>query len=151
VTTVTTVTTYDQLIDRIIADGIAEVRDVYAAPKEHHKRDGAIEGFEACRGKTPPELFALWTAAEKECAQLRTVDTRELDVKAYWKCRYKVLQIEFVCNVVAAGLLANGQLYYLDNVVALMRPLCGRLLTARGVLKYAEIVGNDAIGELSAR
>jgi len=44
-------TTYDQLLDRLIADGITEVREAYDDPKEHHKREGAIEGFEACRGK----------------------------------------------------------------------------------------------------
>lgn len=115
--------TYDQLIDRIIADGIAEVRVTYADPKDHHKRDGAIEGFEACRGKTPIEIVALWTAAEQECSPARAENMGDQD---YWRSRYKALQIEFVLNVVSVGL---------------NQPLLAHLPTYRGAMKYAEIVG----------
>jgi hypothetical protein len=34
-----------ETLDRIISDGIAEVRAAYDDPKDHHKRDGAIDGF----------------------------------------------------------------------------------------------------------
>jgi hypothetical protein len=128
--------TYDQLLDRIISDGIAEVRVAYAAPEDHHKRDGAISGFEACRGKTPPELVALWTAAEEEARQLRAACQKGRDLgdrrdsQDYWRSRYRALQIEFVCNVVSVGLANNGQ-----------PPLLAHQPTLRGVLKYAKIVG----------
>lgn len=125
-------TTYDQLLDRVIADGIAEVRTPYADPKDHHKRDGAIEGFEECRGKTPAELVALWTEVEKECAQLRAEDLGEDDLPNYWKSRYKALQVEFVLNVVSVGLGT---------------PLLAHLPTYRGAMKYAEIVGVRGHGE----
>lgn len=123
--------TYEQLLDRIIADGVAEVREAYADPKDHHKRDGAIDGFEACRGQTPIGLVALWTAAEKE-ARAIAAECRESgrDDRDYWRCRWKALQVEFVCNVVSVGLTSNGQ-----------PPLLGHLPTARGAQKYAEIVG----------
>jgi hypothetical protein len=62
---------YETLLDRIITDGIAEVRTEYANPKNHH-------------------------------------------------------QIEWVCNVISAGLDA---------------PLLAHLPTACGAMKYAEIVG----------
>jgi hypothetical protein len=128
-------TTYDQLLDRIVSDGIAEVREAYADPEEHHKRDGAIEGFEACRGKTPGELVELWCAAEKQSAQMRVsvaarCEDADRDLKAYWKQRYKALQVEWVCNVVSMGLVNSGQ-----------PPLLAHLPTARGAMKYAEIVG----------
>jgi hypothetical protein len=68
----TTTTTYEQLLDRIISDGIAEVRTAYADPKDHHKRDGAIEGFEACRGKSPIELVDLWKEVQGKCFMARS-------------------------------------------------------------------------------
>lgn len=37
--------TYNALLDHIISDGIAEVQQAYADPDDHHKRDGAIDGF----------------------------------------------------------------------------------------------------------
>lgn len=111
--------TYEDLLNRIIADGIAEVREAYADPKEHHKRDGAIEGFEACRGKSPSDLVALWTEAERSAGHRN-------DVTDYWRQRYKALQIEFVLNVLSVGLET---------------PLLGHLPTARGAMKYAAIVG----------
>lgn len=129
-------TTYDQLLDRIIADGIAEVRVAYADPKEHHKRDGAIEGFEACRGKSPTELVAIWTKGERQCQQIRrtanasTANASDEHVKDYWKQRYKALQVEWVLNVISVGLTNSGQ-----------PPLLGHLPTARGAMKYAQIVG----------
>lgn len=124
--------TYDQLIDQIIADGIAEVRVAYADPSEHHKRDGAIEGFEACRGKTPAELVELWREAEDEAHRITrlNVDGVAFMKAAYWKQRYKALQIEFVLNVVSVGLVNSGK-----------APLLGHLPTARGAMQYAKIVG----------
>jgi hypothetical protein len=117
--------THDALIDRLISDGIAEVREAYAAPEDHHKRDGAIEGFEACRGKSPADLVALWSEAEKGANQLMRGDAQ-----SYWRQRYKTLQIEFVLNCVSVGLVTSGHL-----------PLLGHLPTSRGAMKYAEIVG----------
>ena len=113
--------TYAQLLERIITDGIAEVRKAYANPEEHHKRDGAIEGFEACRGKTPSELVDLWREAERDAYQ-----AMDRDIKDYWKQRYKALQVEFVLNVISVGL---------------KQPLLAHLPTARGAIKYAAIVG----------
>lgn len=70
------------LLDRIIADGIAEV----------------------C------EAYALWSEAEKITAQIaRKRCIEEGDVTDYWRQRYKTLQIEWVCNVVSVGLVNNGQ------------------------------------------
>jgi hypothetical protein len=126
--------TYDQLIDRIIADGLDEVRDAYKDPKEHHKRDGAIEGFEACRGQAPSKLVELWREAEKAAHAIAVANHGDPDVDAdatvYWKAQYKAAQIEFVCNVVSVGLQQNGQ-----------PALLGHLPTMRGALKYADIVG----------
>jgi hypothetical protein len=130
--------TYETLLDRIISDGIAEVREAYADPKDHHKRDGAIEGFEACRGKTPSELVTLWSEAERQGQQIAREDrTRtDEDAKLYWRQRYKALQIEWACNVVSVGLTNTG-----------LAPLLAHLPTMRGTMKYAEIVGVRDHGE----
>jgi hypothetical protein len=117
--------TYEQLLERLISDGIAEVREAYADPKDHHKRDGAIDGFEACRGKSPSDLVALYQSAERQAHEAY----RE-EVTDYWRGRYFVLQVEFVLNVVSVGSVQQGGL-----------PLLGWLPTARGAMKYAEIVG----------
>lgn len=119
--------TFHQLLDRVIADGIAEVREAYAYPEDHHKRDGAIEGFEACRGKAPSEIVELWRAAEDQAHQIMRADrSASRDDKDYWRQRYKVLQLEFVLNVISVGL---------------GRPLLAHLPTARGAMKYAAIAG----------
>lgn len=119
--------TYAELLDRIISDGIAEVRQAYAASEDHHKRDGAIEGFEACRGKTPEQIVILWSAAERERSLMRsTGEASDQSLKNYWRYRYKVMQIEWCLNVISVGL---------------QKPLLGHLPTARAALKYAEIVG----------
>lgn len=124
-------TSYHQLLDRVITDGIAEVREAYVDPKDHHKRDGAIEGFEACRYKTATELVALWTEAERIAPQIADECRRHVRPdNDYWRHRYKILQIEFVCNVVSVGLTRKGH-----------APLLSHLPTARGAMKYAEIVG----------
>lgn len=131
--------TYDQLIERLITDGIAEVREAYADPKNHHKRDGAIEGFEACRGKTPAELIELLRSADKDAMAVahghRGASDEPLD---YWRLRYKSLQIEFVLNVLSVGLTNSGH-----------APLLAHLPTYRGTMKYAEIVGVQSRGEAS--
>ena len=130
--------TYEDLLDRIIADGIAEVRETYADPKERHKRDGAIEGFEACRAKEPGELVTLWTEAEQRAAQIareRRENASSGEAFDYWRQRYKTLQIEWVCNVVSVGLVNSGQpalLYHLP--------------TAHAAMKYAAIVGVHGMG-----
>jgi hypothetical protein len=117
--------TYEELLERIISDGIAEVREAYAAPEDHHKRDGAIEGFEACRGKSPTAIVTMWSEAERSAEQVMRGDTRD-----YWRQRYKALQLEFVLNVISVGLVDGGH-----------PPLLAHLPTTRGALKYAAIVG----------
>ena len=116
-------TTYDQLLDRVIADGIAEVREAYADPKDHHKRDGAIDGFEACRGKTPDQLVELWQEAGRRAD--RRMDAT-VPIETYLHHRYFQLQVEWCLNVLSVGL---------------SRPLLAHLPTYRGAMKYADVVG----------
>jgi hypothetical protein len=115
--------TYEQLLDRIISDGIAAANVDYA--NEPDKLRGAIDGFEACRGKLPTDLVALWKSAEKRAHERLIADAGD-----YWQWRCFMLEVEFVINVVSVGIVQQGG-----------QPLLGWLPTANGTLKYAEIVG----------
>ncbi len=128
--------TYDELLTRVIDDGIAEVKMAYADPGQAHKRDGAIAGFEACRGKIPVELAALYVAAEAECRAFYRVngtDNSERTSESYWRARYYALQVEFVCNVISVGLAQAG-----------FDPILSWLPTVRGAYKYHAVVGNES-------
>ena len=117
--------TYDEFLTRVIDDGIAAANADYAQPFQAPMRAGAISGFEACRSCTPAELVDLLTAKNREC-----IPARDEPIEDYWRIRCAALEIEWVCNVVSAFLVNEGQ-----------PPLTGYLPTARGMLKAAEIIG----------
>lgn len=127
-------TTYDQLLDRLITDGIAEVAEVYKDDDDPDgsrfyaaKREGAIAGFEACRGKPPEDLVRLYEEAHLDAHSTASVAVhRAENLRAHWRQRYYELQLEWVLNVLSVGL---------------SRPLLAHLPTYRGAMKYAEIVG----------
>lgn len=134
--------TYDQLLTRLIDDGIAEVTCVYAEPKNHYKRDAAVTAFEACRGKTAEEIRSLWEQSEIVCLELRQKqrgaaqsngsDAWKERFFAYWKRRYETLQYEWLCDVISVGLISSGR-----------TPLAAHLPTQRAAIKYAAVVGVD--------
>lgn len=113
---------YEQLLERVIKDGIEAVMADYDRADEEDKRDGAVKGFNDCRGKTPEQLVELLVEAEQRANVARR--DPENDNYWYWCCR--ALEVEWVCNVVSA---------------ALRMPLASHLPTARGAMKAAEIVG----------
>jgi hypothetical protein len=114
--------TYAEFLTRIIDDGIAAARTDYA--DEPHKLRGAIDGFEACRGKSPSELITLWQEAERAAHASRS------DLKTYWQLRCTALEVEWICNCVSVATTNAGG-----------PPLLGHLPTARAAMKYAEVVG----------
>jgi hypothetical protein len=114
---------YADFVARIIDDGIQSCRDAYPAPEQDEKREGAIRGFEDCRGKTPDELLVLKAEAD------RTVMQKMLERTAdYWYWRYRSLQVEWVLNVLSAAEHANGRPVHVPP-------------TARGLRKAADILG----------
>ena len=119
---------YGAFLTRIIEDGIAEVREAYAGsePRNVAKRAGAIEGFDACRGKTPAEIAALMQETTQAASRLVGTD----DIDGYWQVRYKALQVEWVANCVSAVLMNQGH-----------PPLASHLPTCRAAMKAAEVVG----------
>lgn len=118
--------THEQLLDHILSRGIASAQRDYAHRPEMLR--GAVEGFEACRGKTALEIVALHRDKERETSACVAA---LLDEGAdYWRRRVATLEVEWVLNVLSAGLAQIGAPALLPH-----------LPTARGVLAYAAIVG----------
>jgi hypothetical protein len=113
--------TLKAFLDRVIDDGVAAARESYK--NKPQKLEGAVAGFEACRGKTVFELRQQLDLAAKAADVARAVNREN-----YWYLRCYHAEIEWVCNVVSACLQNQG----LDTIV---------IPTARGYLKAAEIVG----------
>jgi hypothetical protein len=113
---------YEELLTKIIDAGIEVARADYAKRSgdlgEAMLR-GSIEGFEACRGKQPDEIAKLYREADR--AGMWTDDP-----PAYWQARCKAAEIEWVANVLSAGLPI---------------PILPWHPTAKGALTYAKIVG----------
>lgn len=116
-------------LERVIEDGIAAARADYTKPEQKSKLEGSIEGFEACRGKTPAELASLLdqVARNRQQAFMR-LHEQEISTQEYWKTRCREAEIEWVLNVVSAALHNSGQ-----------PPITA--FTARGVLAAAKILG----------
>jgi hypothetical protein len=124
-------TTYQELLARVIDDGIKEVKAIYTSEDQRPKLEGAIDGFTACQGKPPLEIGKLYEEATKARYAIEDEDLPDKDWSARQaRARYRELQIEWVCNVISAGLCNMGA-----------DPLFAHMPTSRGVLKYAEIVG----------
>jgi hypothetical protein len=128
----TSALTMAQVLARVIDDGIAAARRDYTKPRQKAMLEGSIEGFEACRAcdfELLPDL--LIRARNETLAAHRLSQEQEEsppDVDAYWRVRCYELEVEWVCNVVSAVLVNQGE-----------QPIITP--TARGVMKAAEIVG----------
>lgn len=122
--------TYGEFLIRVIDDGIAGARKDYHRPDQAHKLEGALAGFEACRGKTPGQISMLLDDARKRVRQKLIDNAQEKtgDPKDYWRIRCEEAEIEWVANVVSAILAANG-------LPVIITP------TAGGTLKAANVMG----------
>jgi hypothetical protein len=114
---------YLSAVNAIVDDGIEECRLVYTRPDQSLKRDGAIRGFEECRGLSPHEIAALLGRAKAD-----REDARRREAPDYWYWRMREAQVEWVANVVSA-------LLYNQGLPVIVPP------TARGMLKAADVVG----------
>ena len=110
-------------LNHIIDDGIEAARGDYRKPADKLKLDGSIQGFEDCRNKSPAEIKDLLVKAS-QAANEKHRD--RADDYWYWRCR--VLEVEWVANVLSHILVTNSY-----PAISMM--------TARGGLKAAEIIG----------
>lgn len=114
---------HNDFLNAIIDDGLEEVRQTYLRVDQHTKRDGAVAGFESCRGLSDEALLQL-----RERARGEAETARKSKVHSYWFFRMKELQIEWVLNVLSAALYSQGE-------PVLIPP------TGRGLRKAADILG----------
>ena len=124
--------TYEEALERTINEGIEAAKEDYGrrdSPENKARLKGSIEGFEACRGKTPAELSGL-LAEEGRKTHQAFIDAHEEKITSdeYWQIRCRELEIGWVANVMSAILMNQ-------NMPVIVNP------TARGVMKAAEIVG----------
>lgn len=106
-------------IDRICDDGILAARLDYAGKPAWI--EGAVAGFEACRGKTTDAILELYAGACAETLQAAAAD----DPDDYWRARCRAAEIEWVLNCVSA---------------AVCKPLLHWLPTYRGAVKAHQVV-----------
>ena len=106
-------------LDRIVDDGIIAAAEDY---KDGPKLDGAVHGFEFCRGKEPATIVKEWTRCFEMLRLL--MDADNLDEYFYWQCYQN--ELEWILNCLS---------------VATNQSLLSHLPTARGVMKAAEVLG----------
>lgn len=117
---------YEVFLARVIDEGIDAVKRDYAGADQKEKRDGAIAGFDACRGKSPDDLCILFRLAHNLTAD--AIPGGPSTPGRYWRRRCFALEVEWVCNCVSALLASNGQPVIIEP-------------TARAVIKAAELCG----------
>ena len=107
----------------VISDGMEAARHSYARPSQRLKLEGALQGYEDCRGLDADGLAALLASSARRREQaMREGDPRYF----FWRCREA--EVEWVCNVLSAAQRNQG-----------LRQVS--VPTARGLAKAAEILG----------
>lgn len=116
---------YGSFLKRVIDEGIAAATEDYTKNPDpafnSDRLEGSIAGFNACRDKLPHELVEVYKEAT-EYAHQAFCDRSE----KYWWFRCYQIEIEWVCNVVSAGMKMQ---------------LLSHLPTYRGVMKASNILG----------
>jgi len=121
---------YYEFLNKTIEDGIISVKETYKGPKNKDKLDGSLAGFEACRNKLPEELFEIYNLTNEYVIN----SYKNGDTDNYWWFRHYQSQVEWICNVISAILINQGQ-----------KPILSHLPTARGVMKAGQVLGIQSI------
>lgn len=126
---------YLVFLNEVIDRGIAAARESYAT-SDAGMLEGAIAGFESCRGKSPRKLAEHLIRASRAVARSfhYTLGTpTPLRLKRGWWLRCYQAEVDWVANCVSAAMQNQGL-----PVLASHHP------TARAILQAARIVGvND--------
>lgn len=123
--------TYAEFLKKVVDEGIEGARRDYGSGSDRHeaKLAGSIEGFEACRGKSPTEIAGLLAEARKRTREaFNRANEGEISSNRYWRIRCREAEIEWTANVVSAMLVNQGLPYIVPP-------------TARAVMQAARIVG----------
>ena len=121
---------YNEFLTKVIDEGIEAAKADYTKESDVQNLEGSIAGFNACRDKTPEELIDVWNEASKK---MNEAFGEQKD--NYWWFRCHQLEVEWVCNVISAMLMNQGN----------YTPLLSWLPTANGVNKAASIIDTSQI------
>ena len=117
---------YLEFLDKIIEDGKAAARRDYEGhPNKQDMLKGSLDGFEACRGKTPLELKDVLERAHRNA-----INAMSANAPNYWRIRAYELEVEGVCNVISTTLVNQG-------LPPIVHP------TARAYLKAASLLNGE--------
>ena len=111
--------TYSEFVEVVVRDAREAVVEDYSKPEDKHRLDGSLWGLEECVGKTPAQLVVLLDDAVRV-----SLEKGRDEAEDYWFWRCREAEIEWVCDVLGAG----------------VGFVIGRaVVTARGILKAAEV------------
>ncbi len=96
---------YQAFLAKIIETGVKGAHADYAKPEDARKLRGSLDGFEACRGKSPREISVLLAEARTRV----TLAYGGEDIEHYWELVCLASEIEWTANVISAALLMEGQ------------------------------------------
>jgi hypothetical protein len=95
--------TYEEFLAEVVRRGIEDAKRDYADPKDKSRLEGSIDGFEACRQKSPAEISKLLAEAlQKTTRAFRQVGQKQVTSDEYWWICHRGVQIEWVANVLSA-------------------------------------------------
>lgn len=117
-----------EFTDRAINQGIEAAREDYKDSPDRLR--GSLAGFEACRGKNPGELAELLIQANRDTMAAFHQASSGDGSGNYWEIRCREAEIDWVCNVVSAILVQDGQ----PPIVP---------VTAGGMILAAKIMGSE--------
>jgi hypothetical protein len=101
--------TYGDFLERAVDLGISAAKRDYSGRSQKAKLEGSIDGFEACRRKTPTEIAALCREAGKRTSDAKArFHLGEISSDEYWKTRCREAEIEWIANVVSVVLVRDG-------------------------------------------
>jgi hypothetical protein len=116
---------HEDFLTAIIEKGIeAATRDY---EHDERRKQGSVDGFNACRGKSPEDLLTLLSSARKECQLIRSGEKGD-ELYWYWRC-YE-LEVEWVLNCLSVKLTMEDKPALLPH-----------LPTLRAAITVAEILG----------
>lgn len=97
--------TWFEFVNETVRLGIEAASESYSKPKDQHKREGSIAGFEACRDKDIAGLAELLKEAREKVRQsFRDND----DTERYWYLNCYQAEVEWTCNVMSNLLRMAG-------------------------------------------
>jgi hypothetical protein len=100
------VTEYNEFLEEVINNGIEAANNDYSGPENKLRLEGALKGFEKCRGKSPLELRQLLATAKEEAYKARREEKPDV-----WSYICEEGEIDWVCNCVSARatILGTGE------------------------------------------